>query len=499
VLRPRVQGSYYTVHNIKFLPKIMRTRTKIFFFSLFSLCSLYLLSLYQVPHGFTSNLPLLIIHLPHELNRNSDTYVNATLDILRSQTDSNSSLNYYLFPYPFDSSVINRTYNIGIHVRGQSSRSSPKKQFALQILNSSGERAKTGFFDLPPHCTWALYASSADKTLMRNRLAFTLSNLMRRYAPRMHYVELFVVIGNTTDIRYPTHYRGVYMLEEKITRGANSVNIHKMEKSDEGPKTITGGYIFKIDKDEFPKPDDVIFTTNHTGNFYLKYPGYDAVTPAKLAYLEGYLNSFESSLLGEGHTPHYSHYIDVDSFVDTLIIQEFSKNQDAYRLSAYLYKDREDKLISGPLWDMDRTWGNSDRAVVKSISGWLFQATHLLSPQEDRLGLGVPFWWPTFVKDPNFVKKIVERWGYLRTHGNALSDAIILREINAMRSSLAKMGAVQREFDKWGPWWSKLLSWTDFSYHDKLVVGLELWIRERLDWMDSNIYNIASLRVINVM
>lgn len=52
------------------------------------------------------------------------------------------------------------------------------------------------------------------------------------------------------------------------------------------------------------------------------------------------------------HGQHYSDLVDVGSFIDTFILQEFGKNIDAYRLSSYFYKDRKKKVVSGPIWGM---------------------------------------------------------------------------------------------------------------------------------------------------
>ena len=49
-----------------------------------------------------------------------------------------------------------------------------------------------------------------------------------------------------------------------------------------------------------------------------------------MAYLTQYISSFEAALLKKSNHS-YHDYIDVDTFVDTLLINEVSKNYDAYR------------------------------------------------------------------------------------------------------------------------------------------------------------------------
>ena len=50
----------------------------------------------------------------------------------------------------------------------------------------------------------------------------------------------------------------------------------------------------------------------------------------------------------------YRPFVDIDSFVDHLILQEITKEIDSYKYSVYMYKDkdsRDGKLHMGPVWD----------------------------------------------------------------------------------------------------------------------------------------------------
>ena len=75
------------------------------------------------------------------------------------------------------------------------------------------------------------------------------------------------------------------------------------------------------------------------------------------------LANFNDSLIG------YSKYIDVNSFMDLYIINELSRNIDGYRLSTYMYKDRDDnggKLSMGPLWDYNLAFGNAKVLLMEN-------------------------------------------------------------------------------------------------------------------------------------
>jgi len=86
----------------------------------------------------------------------------------------------------------------------------------------------TGFYNLP----------YSDKSVIRNVLAYQLSNDIGQYASRTRFCEL-VLNGD---------YQGVYVLMEKIKRDNNRVNISKLNPDDIPGDQLTGGYIIKVER-----------------------------------------------------------------------------------------------------------------------------------------------------------------------------------------------------------------------------------------------------------
>ncbi len=72
-----------------------------------------------------------------------------------------------------------------------------------------------------------------------------------RYASRTEFFEL----------ELNGEYQGLYLLMEKIKRGDDRVDIHKLGKSDISGDELTGGYILKIDKED---PEDDGFESSIT-------------------------------------------------------------------------------------------------------------------------------------------------------------------------------------------------------------------------------------------
>ena len=89
--------------------------------------------------------------------------------------------------------------------------------------------------------------------------------------------------------------------------------------------------------------------------------------------------SFEDAVFSPSYSNtsgiRYTEYIDINSFTDFLLINELSKNSDGYKLSSYLYKDKDSKggkLVAGPIWDFDQTYGVSEVCSNYDYTGWTY-------------------------------------------------------------------------------------------------------------------------------
>jgi hypothetical protein len=130
-------------------------------------------------------------------------------------------------------------------LRGNSSLRYLKRSYALKTRDDAGESRSVSLLGFPKDSDWVLYAPYPDKTLLRDVLAYDLSRQMGQYAARTRFVEVFVnQIGGKLSMR---HYAGVFVLEEKIKRAPERVNITKLTPDANSEPNITGGYIFKKD------------------------------------------------------------------------------------------------------------------------------------------------------------------------------------------------------------------------------------------------------------
>lgn len=135
-----------------------------------------------------------------------------------------------------------------VNLRGRASLRYPKRSYTVKTVDALDDPAKFSILGMPKESDWVLYAPYPDKTLLRDVLAYELSNSIGRWAPRTRFVELFLnESGERVSIK---DYMGVYVLEERVKRDKNRVNIAGLDPDDNAEPKVTGGYIFKKDHGE---------------------------------------------------------------------------------------------------------------------------------------------------------------------------------------------------------------------------------------------------------
>src|SRR4026209_215288 len=177
----------------------------------------------------SSNLPIIII------NTNGQTIIDdpkitADMGIIFNGENVRNNVSDPLNHY---------NGKIGIEIRGQSSQMFPMKSYGLELRDAAGSSLEKSIFRMPKEADWVLYAPYTDKTLMRNFLAYTISNELGHWAAHCRFVEV-VINGD---------YKGIYVFMERIKRGSGRVNIAKMGSTDVSGDAVTGGYIFSLDKE----------------------------------------------------------------------------------------------------------------------------------------------------------------------------------------------------------------------------------------------------------
>lgn len=425
-----------------------------------------------------SNLPILII----------DTYGEEILDEPKTGADlkiidnGGSATNHLTDPPVFES-------RIGIEIRGSSSQMFPKKQYGVELWDEEDDGYDASLLGFPEEEDWIFFAPYNDKTLMRDVLAYKLGRDMGRYAPRTKYCE--VVLNG--------EYNGVYVLIEKIKRDKNRLDINKLNPDEISGNDLTGGYIFKIDKTSgdsgpgwvspYPPPGR---SGGQVIHFQYEDPKHDEIVPEQKQYIQQYVRQFEDALRSDDFTDPesgYAAYIDVPSFVDYFLINELTKNVDAYRLSTFMHKQRDSdggKLFMGPIWDYNLGFGNVDYCTNGDPEGFVMRYNNIC-PEDYWL---VPFWWSRLFEDPAFRDQVTTRWQELR--GGAFKTETIHARIDSM-ADLLSQGARQRNFERWPVLGTYV--WPNYfvgATFEREVKWLKDWIADRTAWLDINIPHLVT-------
>ena len=370
---------------------------------------------------------------------------------------------------------------VGIEIRGSTSQRYPKKQYGVEVRDEAGEDLAVSLLGMPEESDWVLHAPYSDKSLMRNVLAYQLGRDLGHYAPRTKLCEV-VLNGD---------YQGVYVLMEKIKRDKNRVDIAKLKEDDLSGDDLTGGYIIKIDKDDSGTEEQWASTyppPYRSGDqkipFRYEYPDEDDIAPEQKAYIQQYVKDFEDALASDNFTDPqegYAQYIDVNSFIDLFIINEVSKDIDAYRLSTYMYKQKitdGGKLVMGPIWDYNFSFGNVDYCVDSGPEGLALDFSKLC-PDEYWLA---PFWWERLLEDSTYSEQLAIRWAELRD--KQLSTAQVMGHIDSV-ATLLNQEAQQRNFTRW-PILGEFVwpnAYVGQTYQEE-VDYLKDWTSRRLAWLD---------------
>ena len=382
--------------------------------------------------------------------------------------------------------------NIGIEIRGESSQYFDKKSYGFETWDENYEDMDVSLLDFPEEEDWILYGPYSDKSLIRNKLIYELSNQMGMYASRTQFIELSI----------NSEYKGLYVFMEKLKRDKNRINISKLKETDLDENSISGGYIIKIDKSDMEDgsyTDYNSFKSNYDvfGNingdklifFNYEYPKPSDIHSYQKNYIQNYFHEFEDALSSNNFVdPNigYRKYINEESFIDFFILNELSNNVDGYRLSTYLYKDRDEKMNIGPIWDFNLSFGNADYCGGERYDVWCYKFN------ERCLGdfWNVPFWWDRLLEDESFVTKLKTRWNDLRT--NILSNENIISMVNEKYSLLKnETNVANNNFNKWKIFgiyiWPN--SFIGNNYFEEIEF-LKNWIINRTAWLDESINSL---------
>ena len=277
--------------------------------------------------------------------------------------------------------------------RGNSTWGMAKKPYRLKFdkkIKFLGNAAKEK--------NWVLLANYADKTLMRNALAFETARNMFEFGftPSVTFVD--VVLNG--------EFLGSYMLTDQVEVKSKRVPVTEQDETTSiNDPEITGGYLIEVDG--FADSEISWFQTNKGMKVTIKYPKDDEINSDQSYYIKNYTQQMENALFSSSFTSEetgWRKYIDEASMVDWYIACELFGNSDAW-WSTYMYKERNDVFKFGPLWDFDIAFNNDNRLGDATQK---LMRTYAHDPKT---------WIAKWCQDAGFMANVKARWAEVRKDG----------------------------------------------------------------------------------
>ena len=302
-----------------------------------------------------------------------------------------------------------------IHIRGRTSIRDPKKGYQIKLSK------KTALVGEEKGKKWLLLAMYKDPLRINDTIMKNVAKVSD---------DRFAADSTIVNLYYDGCYRGVYELSEKNEVKTNRVDITDMEeyyedkypdygdsvsfstaknkygntihfqKGLEGPDEF-GGYLMEMNDQNLDPSDGFFFTANGIKR-YVTIDSPELGSKEAVNYISEYFQGFVNSVYGQsgdsrGWDPDtgkfYYDYCDLDSLVNTYLLQTIASNSDTFWKSQYFYKDLNEIMYAGPIWDMDLTFGTGwsgrigpqeDFCSTKMISGGLINIPSFRATLKER-------------------------------------------------------------------------------------------------------------------
>jgi len=313
---------------------------------------------------------------------------------------------------------------------------------------------------------WVLDGAWVDRSFMRGALIFDSFRALGagRWAPE----------GRFCTLSLDGQPQGVYRLVEKVERSPARLDI----AADDG--TGTSFVIKQDDQGLFNLPIGI------DSRWKLIDPDQDKITEAQRAGVQAWLDGLNAAL--DSSTPADPStgvlaYLDLETTIDWVLIEELAKNVDGYNLSLHFARERGGTARVIP-WDLDLSLGQP--TVTGELpgtehndqpDGWIVHRSRLIQV------LG---------RVPALTTRLGPRWRALRAAGGPLSDAALAARLDAYARVLTP-AALAQNFLVWPlgnvdyrSFYPPYTLYPVASYDDE-TAKLRAFLATRLAWIDTHI------------
>ncbi len=369
--------------------------------------------------------------------------------------------------------------NCAIELHGSSTLQAAKKSYDFSFRTVGTVPVNGKFPGLPWTKDLLFISNFYDPSMMRNVIAYSTWEALGHRTPAFNFCHLYI-----NEV-----YEGMYLVVEKIRSVDQLIDKSKwkpmntnlpqpffmrIDWENEGEVPVTGMRDFPIYAEILdPKP-------------YRSIPNYHSIQD----FLEEMNEVLNGKIQIREDSLHYSDFIDVESFVDYFLLNEWAKNPDAYRSSVYFYTSEESKITMGPVWDFDLAFANALNPEDDAIEGWIYQKKLPESSMKT-----MPSWWYNLMCDPLFRDLCWKRMDQLEVWLNSQEFKTMIHHYS--EGIDAKL---PWEIKRWGRASEfSTIAGPLIKSNEEEVLEIHDFLRKRLVWMKENLLNQPCISPFAVM
>ncbi len=340
-----------------------------------------------------------------------------------------------------------------IRYRGNSTYHYDKKSYKFKLTDEFDFFAEAGTGDTSDNKAndWILLANYLDKTMLRNYYAFYVASLLDGilYTTENMFIEVY----------YEGEYQGIYQLCEQIELDEARMDLNDKTEGDNAVLLELTQYNEKENYvgtwyGEKARMYDIHSNIYSDEQLFRVYLSIDAVNQAIIA----------------GDQVAVEEALDMESFIDMYLLQEFTMDLDVGYRSFYLYmKEDDNKIYLGPPWDFDRsqgsTWKTTDYTRIVAAGG--------VDLDYDRDTYNE--WFHDLMQLEWFQDMVRERW-------NETKDVFLvgIDEITAVEEAYGAL--FQDDYEYWQAGNQSQEVW--MAAYEAEHAALQEWLQNRYDFLD---------------
>ncbi|XME01049.1 CotH kinase family protein [Lachnospiraceae bacterium C1.1] len=267
---------------------------------------------------------------------------------------------------------------------------------------------------------WVLLANCLDKSNIRNKT-------VNGFAKAMGFKETTSSVY--VDLYLNGKYNGIYELSEKVQVASGNVDIEDLDIQNEqlnskktssypqtvvsadspgerrafdldrNPTDISGGYLIEKNYEERYERFPSRFRTVSGEKYCIRSP--EIASKEEVDYIADLVNKIEKTAAEGGDV---SNLIELKSFADKYLLEEFVDNEASGATSSFFYKysDAVDPLLhAGPPWDYDKTLENLMPGELDDVGRLTYLTNH---------GNGTRIFYNLFMNCEEYRDKVYEEY-----------------------------------------------------------------------------------------